>query len=131
MVLGMMSDTMRSFAWLLGSVCIFTVTVLPFTIWFQGMHGVLELGAAALVCLFSGFIVLGVSLRSINTNQALQGMLLSMLFRLLPPLMMCMLLALRGSAADYFGFICYLLAIYMLTLAVETIISVRWIGTRT
>jgi len=128
--LGIKSDTMRCSAWLIGTVCVFFVSVLPFAIWFQGLRGLVELGSASLVCLFSGFIVLGISMHFMNTRQALKGMLLSMLFRLFPPLTICLLLSLRGSGAEYLGFVCYLLAIYMLTLAVETIISVRWISTR-
>ncbi|MEO2048225.1 MAG: hypothetical protein ABGX16_16860 [Pirellulales bacterium] len=130
-VLEFKRDYLHSSAGLVGAICVFVVSALPFVIWLQGIRGLVELGSAVLVCLSLGLVGLGVSMHCINTRRALQGMLLSMLFRLLPPLTICLLLAIQGTGDDYFGFVCYLLAIYMITLAVETVISVRWISTRT
>jgi len=54
-------------------------------------------------------------------------MLLAMAFRLLPPLSVCLILALRSSGSENLSFICYLLVFYMVTLSVETYLSIRWI----
>ncbi len=80
---------------------------------------------AALVCLAPAVAALGVSFRFLGTPHALAAVLLGMMLRAFPPLIVCLLLALRGSGADYFHFVCYLLLFYMVTLAVETYLSVQ------
>ena len=86
--------------------------------------------SAATVCLLSGLIALLVSVWRVPGLNAFHSVLLAMFFRLFPPLAVCLLLALKGSGADYFSFISYLLVFYMVTLSVETYLSIKGIQTQ-
>ena len=85
----------------------------------------IAVGAAGLVCLASGLTGLVVTSIRIPNLHAFHNMLLAMGFRLGPPLIVCMLLALKGNGPEYFGFVCYLLVFYLATLSIETYLSVR------
>ena len=98
--------------------------VLPFALWQQGGQGAIEAALAALLCLAPALAALGVSCRFLGTPQALAAVLLGMMLRAFPPLVVCLLLAVRGSGADYIHFVSYLLVFYMITLAVETYLTV-------
>jgi len=103
--------------------------VSPVAFWHHGLRGFLEAGVAALICLLSGVAALGVAWRCVRAGQPLLGMLLAMAIRLILPLMVCLLLSLRGMGADSLGFICYLLTFYLVNLAVETYLSIQGIPT--
>ncbi len=93
--------------------------------WLQGREAIVEVVAAALICLFSGLTALAASQLPVARRQPLVGLLLAMALRMLPPLVVCLLLALRGNGADYLGFVIYLIVFYLLTLAAETFLSLR------
>jgi hypothetical protein len=109
------------------AVAVCVAVVLPLAIWLEGSQGGLALVAAALICLVSGLAALVVATLRVAGSQAIYSLLLAMAFRLFPPLAVCLVLALRDSGAEYIGFVCYLLVFYMVTLSVETYLSVRWI----
>ncbi len=115
---------------LVGAIVAFYVALLPIAAWQQGLRGLGELTAAGLVCLLPALAALGVSYRLLGTPQALGAMMLAMGLRLLPPLVVALLLAMRGSGADFFHFVCYLLLFYMATLTVETCLFVQLIRAR-
>ena len=118
---------LRGAAWLTSVVMVVLMLLLPLAYWNSGVVGVLELVAAAAICLFPGLIVLKFTSQSTDANQVLFGLLISMGLRLLPPLVICLVLSLRSTGDEYFNFICYLLLFYMVTLALETYLSVRLI----
>jgi hypothetical protein len=115
---------------LVGAVVALLVAVSPIAIWQQGLQGVQLSAVAAMLCLLPAVAGLAVSHRFIGTQHALVAMLLAMAFRLFPPLVVCLLLAMRGTGADYAPFVCYLLLFYTATLAVETYLFVRLIQAR-
>jgi len=101
------------------------VLLMPIALWVGGATGALEVTIAAAICLFPGLVALWFSTQSSGTNQVLFGLLFSMGLRILPPLVICLALSLRSTGTEYFSFICYLLLFYMVTLALETYLSVR------
>ena len=101
------------------------VLLLPFAFWSSGSAGALEVLVASVICLLPGLIALWFTSQTGDTNHVLFGLLFSMGLRLLPPLVICLALSLRSTGAEYFSFICYLLLFYMVTLALETFLSVR------
>jgi hypothetical protein len=98
----------------------------PVVFWQQGWQGSLESALAALACLVPAVAALAVSIRFLGTTQALSAVLLGMMLRAFPPLLICLLLALRGRGADYLYFVCYLILFYLFTLAVETYLLVQF-----
>jgi hypothetical protein len=80
---------------------------------------------AALICLLSGTTALAVMQLPLSRQQPFVGLLLAMALRMLPPLVVCLLLAQQGSGAEYLGFVCYLILFYLLTLAAETLLSLQ------
>ena len=115
----------RSAAWLSGAVGALWVVLLPWSYWHQGAGEVLALSAAAASGLLPGLVALGITARSTDSQQVFAPLLLSMGLRLIPPLLICLALSQRGTGADFFSFICYLLLFYLVTLTVETCLSVR------
>lgn len=115
---------------LVGAIVALFIAVLPIAIWQQGIQGIKESATAGLLCLVPAVAGLGVSYRLVGTPHALVALLLSMAFRLVPPLGVCLLLATRGGGADFAFFISYLLLFYAATLAVETYLFVQLIHTR-
>ena len=91
----------------------------------QGAAGVVQAAAAAAICCLAGLSALVLTGRLFRSQQALLGMLLSMALRSIPPLGICMLLAISGQGQQYLGFVGYLLVFYMAGLAAETYASVR------
>ena len=89
--------------------------------------GLLHAVVAAGICLFAGAFALAVTARMFRSQQALAGMLLAMGLRSIPPLTVCLILAVGGRPDRYLGFIVYLLGFYMAALAAETYASVRMV----
>lgn len=110
---------------LVGAVAVLYALALPLAISQQGLRGAAEAGAAALLCLLPAATALGLSYRLIGTPQAFAALALAMGLRLMPPLAIVLILATRGTGADFMPFICYLLVFYLATLAVETWLFVR------
>jgi len=115
---------------LIGAVAALYAALAPIALWQQGLRGLAESAAAAVVCLLPAVAALGVSYRLLGTPQALGAMMLAMGLRLMPPLVVALLLATRGTGADFFPFVCYLLLFYVATLAVETCLFVQLIRAR-
>ncbi|MDZ4656808.1 MAG: hypothetical protein SH868_04420 [Bythopirellula sp.] len=105
----------------------FTLLCLPLAFWLGG-NSVTALLAATGVCITPGLAALAISHHFSATGQPLPGMLLAMGCRLLPPLVVCLWLALNQSAAQGQVFAGFLIVAYLVSLAVETYLSVRSIG---
>jgi len=121
------SSYLRSATWLTCAIAALLVLLMPFALWNSGAVGAFEVLVAAVICLLPGLIALWFTSHAGDTNQVLFSLLFSMGLRLLPPLVICLALSLRSTGAEYFSFICYLLLFYMVTLALETYLSVRLI----
>ncbi len=121
---------LRSATWLACAIGMLLMFLMPFAVWNSGAVGAWEVTIAAAVCLLPGLVALWftshwfISYRA-GSNQVLFGVLFSMGLRILPPLVICLALSLRSTGAESFSFICYLLLFYLVTLALETYLSVR------
>lgn len=102
----------------------------PGIVWFQGLGGLLEASLAALVCLISGITAL-VATSVLGTRQhPLAGVLLATALRMLPALIVCVLLSTADGGGQFLGFVGYLLVFYLVTLAIETYLSVKLVERR-
>ncbi len=101
------------------------VMLAPVAYWSGGGFGLAELAAAALLSLLSGAAALGAMYQMQRIQQPLLGMLLAMMIRMTPPLILCLGLALSGRRDEFFGFACYLLIFFLVSLAIETYLSVQ------
>jgi hypothetical protein len=104
----------------------FTLLSLPLAIWLGG-NSVSALLAATGVCITPGLAALAIAHYFTAAGQPLVGMLLAMGCRLLPPLVVCVWLALNKNAVGGQVFAGFLIVAYMVSLAVETFLSVRGI----
>ena len=107
----------------------FTLLCLPLAVWLGG-DSVSALLAASGVCLTPGLAALAITHHFAGTGNPLAGTLLAMGCRILPPLVVCLWLALNRSANQGEVFAGFLIVAYMITLAVETFLSVRSIGSQ-
>jgi hypothetical protein len=102
----------------------FLLVCLPLAIWMGG-NSVEALLAAVGVCITPGLAAVVVSHYFAATNRHLPGMLIAMGCRLLPPLVVCLWLALNREAVNGQIFAAFLIAAYLISLATETFLSVR------
>jgi hypothetical protein len=102
----------------------FTLACLPLAIWVGG-NAIEALLAAVGVCITPGLAAIGVSHHFSATGRHMIGMLIAMGCRLLPPLVICLWLALNREAVQGQVFAGFLIAAYLISLAVETFLSVR------
>jgi hypothetical protein len=102
----------------------FTLACLPLASWLGG-NAVESLLAAVGVCITPGLAALAVAHHFASVGKHLVGMLIAMGCRLLPPLVVCLWLALNREAVQGQIFAGFLIAAYLVSLAVETFLSVR------
>lgn len=105
----------------------YTLVCLPLAIWLGG-NSVSALLAAVGVCVTPGIAAIAISNYCAAAGQHLVGMLLAMGCRALPPLVVCLWLAVNKHAAEGQIFAGFLIVAYMISLAVETYLSVRAIS---
>jgi cation transport ATPase len=103
----------------------FSGLFLPCVLFLQGQEKFFEAGIAAIICFCTGIAALAATAWQANQQQPLVGMLLAMAIRMLPPLSVCLLLAVQGEGKQYVWFVCYLLVYYLVTLSIETYLSVK------
>lgn len=112
---------------LLVTACILGVGVvlLPVAMKQDGSGSVLGLLAAGAVCLLAAIVAEALSCLLARTGPPLAALLVSTAVRFTPPLLVCFYLAATGaSGRQHLAFVCYLLAFYLATLAVETWLAV-------
>jgi hypothetical protein len=95
-----------------------------------GLGGPPGVAIAAAVCLLAGWASDGAAAFVHRAVSPLAALLAGMSLRLVPPLVVCMLLALRGGGRDHLAFVVYLLAFYFVTLALDTWWAVKRVGAR-
>lgn len=111
--------------------CVGAVALLlsPIAIGRTGSGGPAGLAIAAAFCLVAGWIAEALAYRLHRSVSPLGVMLLGMAIRMVPPLGVCLMLAAQGARGrEHLAFIGYLLAFYLVTLALETWLTVKRVG---
>jgi hypothetical protein len=115
----------RSAITLIASFFVAALLLMPAALRQTGSAGPAGLALAAGICLLSG--VMAEALTSlIAQSSPLGATLIGMMIRMCIPLGVCVVILATGrTGRDYLVFVGYLLAFYMLMLAVETWLAVR------
>jgi hypothetical protein len=109
-----------------GCVLVVALAILPFAAGRSGTAGLGGVGLAAAICLLAAWAAEALAWMLDQRVSPLGLMLLGMAIRMLPPLAICVGLAAKGaSGRQHMAFIVYLLAFYMVTLALETWLTVQ------
>jgi hypothetical protein len=105
--------------------------LLPVAVRQEGSGSAFGLLAAGGICLVAAYLAEAFSCLLTRTGPPLAAMLVSMAVRFTPPLLVCFYLAATGaSGRQHLPFVCYLLAFYLVTLAVETWLAVSRVSQR-
>ena len=107
----------------------FTAVCLPLALWLGG-NSLVALLAAVGICVTPGLAALFVAHHFAAKNRHMLGMLIAMGCRLMPPLVVCLWLAFNKQAVQGQVFAGFLIGAYLVSLAVETFLSVRTIDSR-
>jgi hypothetical protein len=91
----------------------------------SGSGGILGVIVAAAICLFAGLAAEAIASLVHAAGSPLGALLAGMTIRLLPPLGVCLILAVRGGGRENLAFVIYLLTFYLLTLTLDTWWAVR------
>lgn len=124
------SESPRSSFWrasllLTGCVVVGGLALAPFALSKSGSAGIGGVALAGAICLVTGLLIEGVAHLLGCHASPLVTMLLGMSIRMLPPLGICLFLAAQGARGrEHLAFIVYLLAFYLVTLALETWLNV-------
>ncbi|MGD9637234.1 MAG: hypothetical protein AB7G28_23110 [Pirellulales bacterium] len=114
---------------LAGSVLVGGLALAPFAVSKSGSAGVGGVALAGAICLAAGLLAEGLAHLLGRSVSPLATMLLGMTIRMLPPLGICLFLAAQGARGrEHLAFIVYLLAFYLVTLALETRLNVSRIS---
>jgi hypothetical protein len=119
----------RASLMLAGCVLAGGLALAPFALSKTGSSGIGGVALAGAICLAAGLLAEGVAHLLGRDASPLATMLLGMTIRILPPLGICMFLAAQGAQGrEHLAFIVYLLAFYLVTLALETWFNVSRIS---
>lgn len=111
---------------LAGLTVVIALALLPFAVGRTDSGGPLGLAIAGAVCLLAAWLAEGIAWLLRGHVPPVSLTLVGMGIRMLPPLALCLFLAASGqSGRTHLAFIAYLLAFYVLTLALETYLAVR------
>jgi hypothetical protein len=114
---------------LAGLTLVVALALLPFAVGRTDSGGPVGLTIAAAVCLLSCWLAEGFGWLLRRHVPPVSVTLVGMAIRMAPPLALCLFLAASGqSGRQHLAFIGYLLAFYMVTLALETYLAVRRIS---
>jgi hypothetical protein len=102
-----------------------SVLVGPLAYMAEGGAGVMRALAAAVLCLVCGVIAIGLRAWFSSQNNPLAGLLGSMAVRFFPPLVLCLLIAIKRPDSEVFVFVGSLLMYYLVTLSVESWLAVQ------
>ncbi|MAG93603.1 MAG: hypothetical protein CMJ48_07620 [Planctomycetaceae bacterium] len=94
----------------------------------HGQTGLIAASLAGLVCLLAGIAALAVTGLTQNTPNALNGLLASILFRTMIPLGAVFALSKSNRSLAEAGIFSLFVCFYLLTLVVETLLSVRLVN---
>jgi hypothetical protein len=111
---------------LLACISVVALALVPFALNGSGSAGLGGLAVAAAVCLGAGFAAEAISTFLARLGTPLAAAMVGMGMRMLPPLVLCVVLAATGaSGRDHLPFVCYLFAFYFATLVMETWLAVK------
>lgn len=110
--------------WLVGSLLGSAAVILPIASAWQAVSGVLSAAVAGVTCLVGGLMALLPVARGRGPNQILAQVLWAMMARMGVPLLVCVIVYVRRGRLAEAGFVYYLLAFYLVTLIVETVLQV-------
>ena len=85
-----------------------------------GLNGPAGVIGAAAVCLFAGLSADAAAALANRAASPLVALLVGMALRSLPPLIVCLILAVQGGGREHLPFVVYLLTFYLVTLALDT-----------
>jgi hypothetical protein len=126
---GNSSDPQRSVWWTVAGVVAATAAVGLVALLTvprgAGSDGYSAVAVAGVACLASSLAAVALSELLRRGGAVLAGVLVSMLVRLAAPLAVAVVVQLRFESLVRAGFAYYLLAFYLVNLAVETVLSVR------
>jgi hypothetical protein len=107
-------------------VLVVALALLPYAMRQSGSAGPMGVAAAATIVLLAGLAAEGMGAIFAGLGSPLAALLFGMAARMAPPMLICLALALQGAhGREYLAFICYLLAFYLATLALETWLAVK------
>jgi len=116
---------LRSVLMLTGGVSLVALLIVPFAAGRSGSGGLAGLALAAAICLLAGWAAESLSCVLHGRVTPLAVVLSGMAIRLVPPLGTCLLLAAQGASGPaHLAFVVYLLAFYLVTLVLETWLTV-------
>ncbi len=110
---------------LTGAVLLLYLLLAPVALWMQGVAGLQPSALAALISLLVGVGVLAVAHRYAKQDKPLVSMLLSTAIRVIPLFVIGLVVGLSEDKGPYLYFVGYLLCFYLVTLVIETFVSVR------
>jgi hypothetical protein len=117
---------------LVSAVLVTALLMLPFSAGRTGSAGPNGLMLAGAICLVAAGAAELLACALHGRVAPLLLMLVGMAVRMLPPLAICVVLAARGMGGrEYLPFIVYLLAFYLVTLALETWLTVSRLANQT
>jgi len=97
--------------------------VIPVAYWRAALAGVWAAMAAWTICFLSGLLALWLIQRFNGPDKVVQQVLSGTLVRMSLPLAACLAVHLYGGTLAEAGFVYYILAFYLITLAVETMLT--------
>jgi hypothetical protein len=109
---------------LLATVLLGYAAISPVAAWTQGMPGLWAAAVAALICLAAGMMALGL-IERLSASNPLASALGGMTLRMVVPLSAVAAVYWWDGPLTETGMVFYVLAFYMITLAVETYLAVR------
>ncbi len=114
---------------LAGMIFAVALVLFPFAMQRTDSGGTIGLLTAAGVCLAAGWAAEGFAFALRRQVAPVGVMLLGMAIRMAPPLGICLFLAAQGqNGRQHLAFICYLLTFYLVTLVLETWLTVKRIS---
>jgi hypothetical protein len=94
----------------------------------QGNIGVVALVAAAFFCGASAIGAQLIAVLLVGSANPVHAVMIAMLLRMVPPLALCAVVGLRRGPLTDAGIVFYMIGFYLVTLAVDTWLSVRRIS---
>ncbi|MCI0493164.1 MAG: hypothetical protein L0Z07_09535 [Planctomycetes bacterium] len=117
---------LHSAIWLVGCVGAVALLLMPVAVGSSGSRSTSGLLVAATICLVASFASESLGHLRLPPNFALAGLVLGMGIRMMPPLALVCLMAMEGeSGRQHLAFVGYLLAFYLVTLTVGTMLAVK------
>lgn len=116
----------RSIFMVASCIAMAALLLVPIAIRQNGTSGLQGLAIAAALCLASALFAEAISCVQGRAGSHLLAMVLAMAVRDIPLLSICLALAVAGQSGEqHLAFVCYLLTMYFVALAVETWLAVQ------